>query len=81
MLVFLLALPILIYAIVSGILKEFKGPGGWEASFSSEATASVSDTLAYGQISADDENLQVLPPGETETRQGAIQDLTKRGRS
>ena len=43
-LVFLLVLPILIYAIISGLLKEIKGPGGWEASFNSVASASVSDT-------------------------------------
>ena len=34
-LVFLLVMPVLVYAIISGIIKEFKGPGGWEASFNS----------------------------------------------
>ena len=33
------------------------------------------DTLAHSRVSADDENVQILLPGETETRQGKIQDL------
>jgi hypothetical protein len=72
-LVFLLVMPILIYAIISGILKEFKGPGGWGASFNSIATTSVSDTssdtLAHSQVSVDDDTVQILPPGGTETHQ------------
>jgi hypothetical protein len=72
-LVFLLVMPILIYAIISGILKEFKGPGGWGASFNSIATTSVSDassdTLAHSQVSVDDDTVQILPPGGTEAHQ------------
>jgi hypothetical protein len=74
-LVFLLVMPILIYAIISGILKEFKGPGGWGASFNSIATTSVSDTMAHSQVSVDDDTVQILPPGETETHQVETQEL------
>lgn len=74
-LVFLLVMPILIYAIISGILKEFKGPGGWGASFNSIATTSVSDTLAHSQVSVDDDTVQILPPGEKETHQVETQEL------
>jgi CBS domain-containing protein len=78
-LVFLLVMPILIYAIISGILKEFKGPGGWGASFNSIATTSVSDTssdtLAHSQVSVDDDTVQILPPGGTETRQVKAPEL------
>jgi uncharacterized membrane protein (DUF4010 family) len=51
-LVFLLVMPILIYAIISRILKEFKGPDGWGASFNSIATTSVGDTFSpYSGVS------------------------------
>jgi CBS domain-containing protein len=78
-LVFLLVMPILIYAIISGILKEFRGPGGWGASFNSIATTSVSDTssdtLAHSQVSVDDDTVQILPPGGTETHQVETPEL------
>lgn len=78
-LVFLLVMPILIYAIISGILKEFRGPGGWGASFNSIATTSVDDsvsgTLAHSQVSVDNDTVQILPPGGTETHQVKASEL------
>jgi hypothetical protein len=74
-LVFLLVMPILIYAIISGILKEFRGPGGWGASFNSVATTSVGDTLAHSQVSVDDDTVQIIPPDGTEIHQVKAPEL------
>lgn len=74
-LVSVLVMPILIYAIISGSLKELRGPGGLGATFNSVATESVSDRLAHVRVSIDGEDRQILSSGETQT----LQDETQLG--
>jgi hypothetical protein len=75
-LVALIIMPILVYAIISGILRELKGPGGWAASFNSIATTPVSDALAHSQVlSVGDGDVRIVRPGERRTFRGDIEDL------
>jgi len=74
-LVSVLVMPILIYAIISGSLKELRGPGELGATFNSVVTESVSDTLDHVQVSVDEENRQILSSGETQI----LQDETQLG--
>jgi hypothetical protein len=64
-LVSVLVMPILIYAIVSGSLKELRGLGGWGATFGSAITEPVSDRLAHVRVAIDDEDRLVDSSGET----------------
>src|SRR5215216_2979494 len=77
-LVSVLVMPILIYAIVSGSLKELRGPGGWQATFNSAITEPVSNRLAHVRVTIDEdeENRLVHSSGETQP----LQDETELGR-
>lgn len=68
-----LVMPILIYAIISGSLKELRGPGGLGASFNSEVTEPVSKRLNSVRVSIDDENRHILSSGETQPLQHETQ--------
>jgi len=72
-LLFVLGMPILIYAIISGSLKKLKGPGGVGASFNSEVAEPVSKKLSSIRVSIDDENKHIVSSGETQP----LQQVTK----
>jgi hypothetical protein len=69
----LLVMPILIYAIISGSLKELRGPGGVGASFNSEVAEPVSKKLSSVRVSIDDESKHIVSSGETQPLQQVTQ--------
>jgi hypothetical protein len=50
----LLLMPALVYMIVSGRMKELRGPGGLGAKFIETAAQSVSETASFGTVSIED---------------------------
>ncbi len=68
-----LVLPVLIYLIVSGRLKEFKGPGGLEAKFAETATETVNP--AYESVEPSTEEMQVAAKEGFRALQKRKQDL------
>jgi len=60
----LLIMPILIYAIISGRLTEFRGPGGVGATFNAVVTTSVSETVAQDPVRLDQQSVQMVGKGD-----------------
>src|SRR5215211_4024934 len=73
-LVSLLVMPLLVYAIASGTLTELKGPGGWGASFSKVAAASIGSTVTHERISPDEDS-QILEKGDPEKLEALVRGL------
>ena len=73
----LLVMPILIYAIISGRLTGFTGPGGVGATFNAVATTSVSEseTVAQDPVLLDQETVQRVDKGDLRTLHKKIQQL------
>jgi CBS domain-containing protein len=60
----LLVMPVLIYAIISGRLTEFRGPGGVGASFNAIVTTSVSETVGQDPVTLDQQSVQMVDKGD-----------------
>jgi hypothetical protein len=58
--------PIVIFALLSGRLSEFRAPGGWQARFTVAASAKVSD----GGM-----RIPTMPSGHTELKASTDSDL------
>jgi hypothetical protein len=71
----LLIMPILIYAIISGRLTGFTGPGGVGATFNAVATTSVSETVAQDPVLLDQQSVQRVDKGDLRTLHNKIQEL------
>ena len=66
----LLLVPIIVYALASGRLAEFSGPGGWGAKFRAEATSQVTGNQI---IQSDD--LQFLEKGDLRSLSDYVRGL------
>ena len=71
----LLVMPILIYAIISGRLTEFRGPGGLGATFNNVVTTSVSETVEQDLVSVDQQGVQLVEKGDLSGLNNKIRDL------
>jgi hypothetical protein len=67
----LLLVPLLVYGIVSGKLREFSGPGGWGAKFQEAAADRVKPTPVTACI----QDIQVVQKGGMQALQQAGQNL------
>lgn len=73
----LLVMPILIYAIISGRLTEFRGPGGVGATFNTVVTASVSETVKQDLVSVDQQGVQMVDKGDLSRLDKKIQEMNE----
>jgi hypothetical protein len=69
----LLLLPAVTYMVVSGRIKELKGPGGLEASFYEVATSTVNPTIE--PVATDPSDLQLIPKGPIDALQTIKQNI------
>lgn len=65
-LISILVMPILLYSIISGGLKELKGPGGLELAFNSVAYSPVRKDAEHDPVSIDEDS-QLLNTGSLDT--------------
>lgn len=73
----LLFIPVLVYFIISGRLKEFKGPGGLEARFSEAAAQSIKPTSETIEPSIEDIQIIAKEGVRAIQRQQAMIDDTR----
>ena len=67
----ILLVPLIVYAVVSGRVAEFTGPGGWGAKFRSAATSQVETS----GIIENTEDLQAVEKGGLRELSGAVAQL------
>lgn len=76
-LIALVAVPMLIYAVVSGRVAELKGPGGWGATFRAVAREAVEVRTLTGLEGVDIEVTENVPKGDPATTIQKIKEAEK----
>jgi len=81
-LVSLLAMPVLVYMIISGRLRQFKAPGGIEADFVELASTSVIGSIAHEPvigpfewITVDKKETQIIDRGKTQPLNDTMREI------
>lgn len=68
----LLVLPLVVYSVVAGKLKEFSAPGGWGAKFEEIAAEKVNPSPITDSV----QNLDIFTKGGVRALAGAVKDRT-----